>query len=462
MAQGGMRPTPRKDARRADRAHSERNAGRSYANGRRRPTPSESGSRPRQQQRQGRSSRPQRRGPQVSPIVTLAAIAVVAVALLAWGASAVTSALFAGPDEKAASEQGQAATPESDGVTFCAVGDNLMNENLLELVDAQDGSSGDGSYDFASLYQDIRPTVEGYDIAFVNQETVLGGTDKFGYAGYPSYNTPDSMADALEDAGFDVVNTNSNHTYDIWVDAILHQQQVFAAHPALTTVGSYASEQDRETPRVVERDGIRFAFLSYSYGQNGYELSDLPNDYYAAPYSAEAMDADVARAKAAADVVVVYMHGGTEYANEPDDWERQVAQHAADLHVDLVIGSHVHVIQPVEWVEASDASTRTLVAYGLGDFVSGYHDYPDCIMSGMLSCTFVPQDDGSIAIEDVVWHPLIEHWEDGKDTVMLVSDYTEKLAKRNELLAGLDDPYGWIVDKTREVMGDTPGVKMDM
>jgi poly-gamma-glutamate synthesis protein (capsule biosynthesis protein) len=86
--------------------------------------------------------------------------------------------------------------------------------------------------------------------------------------------------------------------------------------------------------------------------------------------------------------------------------------------------------------------------------VSGYHNSPDCIMSGMMSCDFVRQDDGSVTIENVVWHPLVEHWSDGKDTVMLLRDYSPELAEQNELLDGLDDPYDWIVSKTRKVIGD--------
>lgn len=366
-------------------------------------------------------------------------------------------------------------TKTGDGkVTFCAVGDNLMNSNLLELCDGFSGTAGDKQYDFKPLYAKIKPTIKKYDIAFVNQETVMGGTDNFDYSGYPSYNTPDSMVDALEDTGFRLVNTNSNHTYDIWVDAIEHQHELFAQHPKMLTAGSYASEKDRQTPRVIECNGIRIAFLSYGYGQNGYEQSDLPNDYYAVPYTKDGMKADVERARKVSDFVLVYMHWGTEYSNDVDDTQREFAQYAADLGVGMVIGSHVHVIQPMEWVTRAEGSSslagsdgpnagKMLVAYGLGDFVSGYHNYPDTIMSGMLSCTLKREGTGkksTVAVKDVVWHPLIEHWADGKDVVMPYKDYTKDLAEKNELLATLDDPYGWISQKTRQVIGDD--FKIDM
>ena len=389
-----------------------------------------------------RQDSPRRQGFPLAPIVGL----VVALLAIIVAFSSVQSC-------QASQQQAQEVTPQQGSVSFCAVGDNIMNTNLLELVRSGDGTES-SDYDFRPLYEDIKPTIESYDIAFVNQETVLGERNGFEYSGYPSYNTPDSMADALGDTGFDVVNINSNHTYDIWTDAIIHQQEVFKDYGSITAIGSYASESDREKPRVVERNGIRIAFLSYSYGQNGYTQDQLPNDYYAVPYDESAMEEDVRRAKDAADVVVVYMHGGTEYDNEPDEWERAVAQKAADLKVDLVIGSHAHVIQPMEWLSSTDGDSRTLVVYGLGDLVSGYHNSPDCIMSGMMSCDFVRQDDGSVTIENVVWHPLVEHWSDGKDTVMLLRDYSPELAEQNELLDGLDDPYDWIVSKTRKVIGD--------
>lgn len=356
-------------------------------------------------------------------------------------------------------------TGSGDGrMSFSAVGDNLANENLLELADRWAGSAGDGAYDFSPFYTEVKPIIQGsYDVSFINQETVLGGTGRFGYMGYPSYNTPDSMADAVADAGWRVVNIDSNHTYDIWTAGIEHNQGVWAQKRGLVTVGSYASESDRQTVRVVECNGIRMAVLGYSYGQNAYEQSDLPNDYYAVAWDEAKAREDIDRARKVADVVVVYMHWGKEYDNAPTETQRAQAQVLADAGVDLVIGSHAHVIQPVEWLGRKDGG-RMPVAYGLGDFVSGYRNHPDTIMSGMLSCDFVRVaadargadnvGPGGIAVENLTWHPLVEHMALGTDVVRLVKGYSDEDARANELLAGLDDPRGWLESKTREVVGD--------
>ena len=350
-------------------------------------------------------------------------------------------------------------TETGDGrVTFSAVGDNLYNKNLLDLADAHAGSVGDNQYDFAPFYQDIKKLVRSYDVSFINQETTLGGPDRYGYNGYPSYNTPDSLADTVADVGWRVVNTNSNHTYDTWVPSIEHAQGVWnAKRDKLFTIGSYTSKEDRQSVRMVECNGLRIAFLSYSYGQNGYTQADLPNDYYAVPYTTEGMQTDVKRARKYADAVVVYLHAGEEYKHDPSEQQRTWAAECAAAGVDLVIGSHVHVIQPMEWLPAADGG-KMLAVYGLGDFLSGYHNYPETILSGMFSCTFErvkePKEGARrVAVKDVKWIPLIEHWEGGDSTVRTVKGYTDEQARTNELLAGLGDPLGWIRQTTQNVIG---------
>ena len=346
-------------------------------------------------------------------------------------------------------------------VTFSAVGDNLANKNILELADAQAGATDDGTYNFKPFYKNVKKVIKSYDISFVNQETTLGGDDAYGYNGYPSYNTPDSMADAVASVGWDVVSCNTNHTYDTWTNSIEHSHEVWAKKKKrLLTIGSYTSEDDRDAVRVVQCNGLRIAFLSYCYGQNGYEQSDLPNDYYAVPYSQDIMKEDVARARKVADAVVVYMHWGTEYQNDPSDTQKTQAQQLADEGVDLVIGSHVHVIQPMEWLNGNGG--KTLVVYGMGDFLSNYQK-ATYVLSGMFSCTFKriahPKSKKGatvtrrVKIADVVWHPMVEHWEGNSDTVRFLKGYTDKEARANELTTNVDDPLAWLKQQTRDVIG---------
>lgn len=365
-------------------------------------------------------------------------------------------------------------TDGSHRVTFCAVGDNLINEggeytvDLLGMADDWAGTVGDGEYDFSPLYANVRQAVSSADIALVNQETTLGGNDEFEYMGFPSYNTPDEVADAVAACGFDVVNCATNHTYDLWVDAIEHSLGVWARQDAVKVIGSYVSEQDRSNIRVIEKDGIRIAFLAYCYGQNGYEQQDLPNDYYAAPIDRTKMREEVLAARTIADAVVVYLHWGEEMSHDITDEQQELASYVAGLGVDLLIGSHAHVIQPVAYIsrgiptttgKEATSSQGMLCVYGLGDFVSGY-TLPEAILSGMFTCDFVLDKDGTVSIERPSWHALVEHAEEGVDTVYALSDYTPELAERNQLLARVEDEYGyadkieWARQTTRDVIGN--------
>lgn len=378
-----------------------------------------------------------------------------------------------GTTDQAASQDQK---PKAGKVSFCAVGDNLINEggdytaDLLGLADAWSGEAGDGAYDFSPFYAQMKKTISSYDIALINQETVLGGTEDFDYQGYPSYNTPDELASAVAKAGFDVVSFNTNHSYDMGAAAIEHAQEVWAEQDDVTLIGSYTSEKDRSNIRVLERNGIKIAFLSYSYGQNGYEQDDLPNDYYATPFDKDKMKSEVKAAKKIADAVVVYMHWGEENTHDLSDEQEQYASYLAGLGVDLVVGSHAHVIQPVRYVSRGIQSTddsaakspdSMLCVYGLGDFLSGY-TLPKTILSGMFTCDFVRDDKGNVTIQNPVWHGLVEHNEGDTDEVWLLSEYTQGQAESNTLLARVgendeystSDPLEWAKQTTRDVVGD--------
>ncbi len=390
---------------------------------------------------------------------------------------------YGGPQTAPMEEETEAeAAPSARRVSFCAVGDNLINEegdytvDLLGLADSWDGEVGDGSYDFTPLYEKVKPTISSYDIALVNQETVLGGTGSFEYQGFPSYNTPDEVAPALADAGFDVVNCNTNHTFDLWTDAIEHAQATWAKQGGVSVIGSYASEADRSDIRVVEANGLKVAFLSYSYGQNGYTQDELPNDYYAAPIDRDKMRSEIEAAQKIADAVVVYMHWGDENTFELNEEQRDISAFLAGMGVDLTIGSHAHVIQPVSYVargipttdgSGADASNGMLCVYGLGDFVSGY-TLPKTILSGMFTCDIVAGESGEVSIENPVWHALIEHNEGDTDAVYELSGYTEEMAQRNRLLDRVgedgegvaDDRLSWARETTQEVVGDAIAIAM--
>ena len=397
------------------------------------------------------------REPQFVPLAIIAAVFIIVVA--------VVIALVLPMCSKAQEEKNEpvAQGPAYEGpVTFVAVGDNLPSEYVGYYADKLAGKEDDGKYDYTPIFEPLRSYVQNADLAYVKEEVHIGG-DEIGPKGYPSFNTTDEMADALIDIGFDFVASASNHAYD-WGEsgALEHSVALWQTKPVAFT-GTSTTEEQYNRIAMVERKGIKFALLDYTYGVGGYEKSTLP------PYAVHFIDESLIRSEVArareegADVVMVAMHWGTENLTEADDEQQRLAQLLADLDVDVVLGSHPHVIGPMAWVENSNGKGhRTLVAYSLGNFQSD-HESPNSInlLEGMLTCTFEmkPVEEGSdeyaVAIEDVKWIPLVNHSSEDRSefAVYALPDYTDELAKKNRVLKEEKDPIGWLKGKTDEIVG---------
>ena len=313
-------------------------------------------------------------------------------------------------------------------VSFTAVGDNLMHQLLLDKAKTDDG------YDFSPYYTNIKPFIEKADLAFVNQETILGGGKA---SGYPNFNTPDIMAKNLQDVGFDIVNGATNHSLDKGGDALLNSIKVFQQYKNMKYIGLYESQEKRDDITVVEQNGIRIALLSYNQLTNGHKM---PNSYCMNLFDEDVIKKDVENAKEISDFVVVSCHWGNEYDTKPDAFQKKYAKLFADLGVDVILGTHSHTLQPVEWVEGKDGH-KTLVAYSLGNFVSGMME-EETQLEGMISFD-LKKEDNRCSIENVVLTPLVNHYEvtNLKDaygtrqnfTVYRLKDYTEELAKQHGL-----------------------------
>ncbi|OUO45238.1 capsule biosynthesis protein CapA [Olsenella sp. An285] len=334
-------------------------------------------------------------------------------------------------------------------VHFVAVGDNLPEIEIAAFADAQAGEEGDGTYDYSPIYEPVKKYIESADLAYVKEETHVGGNE-IGPRGYPSFNITDEMADALVETGFDLVGSATNHAYD-WgsYGANEHSRAVWNELP-VTFAGTAASEEEAKQVATVEKNGITFALLDYTYGVNGYDPEDLPS-YAVSLMDKDRIADDVARAREAADVVLVGMHWGTENLMEADETQLEYAQLLADAGADVVLGSHPHVIGPMTWLEGADGH-RTLVAYSLGNFLSNHED-PSIKheLEGMLSCDFV-KENGSVRIEGIKWVPLVNHTDGSSFVVYALKDYTEELAAEHPILSQSTDPLGWMRDTSADVV----------
>ena len=344
----------------------------------------------------------------------------------------------------------------TDRVTLAAAGDQIGSADALAIADRYAGSSGDSEYSFPPWYQEVAPFIQQFDLRYVNQETVMAGnTDGYSYSGYPSFNTPDSAADAIAETGFNMVNFCTNHTYDMGTFGVERSHEVWARYPQLLIGGSYLTQENRETVHMIERNGMTFAFLAYTYGDNNYmDPSTLPNRHYACPFDKDEIAADVQRAQKVADAVIVSMHWGSEYTTQPNDQQYEYAEFLADLDVDLVLGTHAHIMQPVEYITGPSGNTIPVV-FGLSDFVSGW-TITDCILSGIFTCDFVRAEDGSVQVENPVWHPTIE-WSDGGDVyVRMLENMDDATIDANLRTPDVGNDSAYLRDMVHSLIVDIP------
>ena len=251
-----------------------------------------------------------------------------------------------------------------NAVTFAAFGDNIIHEEIYVYGE----SIGKGNYDF--LYEPFKKDIEDADVAMIQVETMLVDKNS-AVGGYPSFGTPLGVGRAIADAGFDVAACANNHSMDRGIYGI-DVTKGFFDKEGITCVGvRSAYDSDNRPFRIIARNGIKFAVLAYTYGINDQSnegdlslwLDTFPTD----EDSEKEFVRELKEAGEEADFVIVYAHWGNEYEKEPNDYQKHMAELMAEGGVDVVIGAHPHVVQPVEMMKRPDGGDM-LVYYSLGNF----------------------------------------------------------------------------------------------
>lgn len=347
--------------------------------------------------------------------------------------------------------------------SLIAVGDNLIHSTVY--LDANKNANYNG-YDFRPMLTYIKEIVTDYDIAYYNQETILGGT-ALGLSNYPNFNSPQEVGDGMIDAGFNLVSLATNHTVDSGKQAVLNSCEYWSRQENVLTSGSYCSEEDRNEIKIAEANNITYTMLNYTYGTNGMPVA---NDYLVNVWPTnlsinnpsidtkyqeykEQVRTDIERVRDKVDVLMVAMHWGVEYTHNPTEYEKDMANFLAELGVDIIIGTHPHVIQPVTWID------DTLVIYSLGNFLSAQYQnqgtcsYYKCTTGLMTNLTIektVKGDNSEIKITNVE-NELIYHyynqstWRDYKvipfsnpDIAKYLPDYKNVYNTYKEVVQRLD------------------------
>lgn len=329
----------------------------------------------------------------------------------------------------------QSTETESETMQIVMIGDMLMHEPVVES-----GLREDGTYDFTHLFANVKDTIETADFAIANQETIMAG-ERYGYSGYPSFNTPYELAHAHAEAGFDLLLFATNHAMDKGGNGIENCMQYLDEHlPQLDYVGiNHSKEEQEDEIYTYEANGITIAVLNYTYGTNGIPL---PGDK---PYLVNLLDedkvrADIQKAEEIADFTIVCPHWGTEYNLETDSSQKKWAQIFLEEGVDLVLGAHPHVIEPIEWL-TDEEGHEMLVYYSLGNFVNGTsstgHGVTNRMVGGIADVT-IERNEETKEVEIIEYDviPIVCH--QGKDTeftVYYLDEYTEEKASENLILS---------------------------
>lgn len=316
-------------------------------------------------------------------------------------------------------------TQATSKVTLVAVGDNLIHNTLIDA-----GKSSDGGLDYTSFYANIKKDISAADIAVINQETMLGGAE-FEYSGYPQFNTPWEVGTAAIDAGFDIFTCATNHSMDVGFKGIEQECKFFDEHPEVIHVGTNDTEEEYNSVVYYTKNNIKFAVLNYTYGTNGISLPE-GKSWCINMMDKDKITADVNAARQNADVVIVFPHWGTENSSSVSDYQKEYVKLFSDLGVDIVIGTHPHVLQPVEWVTNESTGKKMIVYYSLGNFIS-HQTSVDQLCGGMARLT-IEKNNGEISVSSAKLVPVVCWYSKNENEkfdfqVYKLGDYTESLAQ---------------------------------
>ncbi len=373
--------------------------------------------------------------------------------------SLMLSAPAFGAEAKAGAETETAASKEeyiATALNIKMVGDILLHDPIEEAAKQEDESL---NFDF--MFSEVKEDIESADLAIVNQEIILGGTE-LGISGWPVFNAPFEVADALVDAGFDVVLQGTNHAYDKGKKGILNCLENWKEkYPEIAVLGIHETQEDKNRVYVYEKDGFKIAILNYTY--NTSKAMPQKNAFMVDRLEKSKVLKDIKWAEKHADFTIVCPHWGTEYTFKVNDTQRAWAKLFLANGVDLVIGTHPHVIQPIEMMK-DKAGHKMLVYYSIGNFINSTENKGKGIakrmLGGIADVTLAKDENGKVSIESYGVIPVVTHVEYKTNGIVTykLSEYTEELAKANEINKTVTDfSYEYLIKTTNKVWGNILG-----
>ena len=365
-----------------------------------------------------------------------------------------------GMNGKVAREEATIANVKQKGgsVRIIAAGDNMLQSGVLNSAEAH--SETEGEYNFDYCYEGVKELISGGDIKIINQETLICDNEDIPISGSGYlYNSPPAAGKAVVDAGFNVISMGNNHLLDMGeggLESCLdYWDSMKMDYRGLITYGAYRNEEDMNNIRTCEINGINLAFLAFTDSLGWYTLSEDSEAKIILLSDEETVKAQIEAASSTADAVIVSVHWGTEDSLEVSDDIKQQAQKMVDWGADVIIGTHPHVAQTMEYLQRSDGS-EGFVFYSLGNLISA-QTYNINLIGEIAGFDIKSAPDGTISVENVEVSPIITHFEDSSYSNLRVipyRNYTEELCS----IHGLPDltsntAYNeWSMDKINEII----------
>lgn len=313
-------------------------------------------------------------------------------------------------------------------VSFVAVGDNLIHKPIYNQAQARTSEG----YDFSYAYENFEDIISTPDVAILNQETII--STEHNVSTYPMFNSPVEVGDEMLELGFDVFNIATNHSIDCGEKGLISAINFWKSKNAITC-GAYLNKEDYSDIPMHEVNGVKIAYIGFTESTNGLSLPSDSEVILVRASEETRLQQRIIDAKEVADVVIVNAHWGNEYTHEPTDTQRQLAEKLASWGADVIIGTHPHVIQPVEYINNEDGS-KTLVAYSLGNFISAQNRGPR-MLGGVLNFEIVKNNaTGEIGFENVKFSGAVTHYGQSYSNLRIypLSDYTQELASKHGVL----------------------------
>ena len=330
---------------------------------------------------------------------------------------------------------------DENDISLCMVGDTLMHRNLTHYG----FNNKTNSYNFDFIFENMEKYIKEYDIKIVNEEVLIAGRE-FGVRDFPKFNSPFELADSIIKAGFNVILKATNHVNDLGYDALKSDLNNWKnKYPNIIVTGAYLTKEDSDIISYYTKNGIKIALLNYCYDSNVKPEKDFTMN----KLLINKVEKDIKKAKnEGAEFIIVFPHWGKEYQLTESNNQIQWTNIFYKLGVDLVIGTHPHVIEPVQ-VMNNEIKKKMYIFYSLGNFINATAKRRKKnvfwrFLGGMAHVIIGRDKNMKVIVKDIKFIPLITHvFENRKFTTFKVKDYNKTMADNNFVKNIFDETYSY-------------------